>query len=111
MALMGAQSQWRGLRLNNFRIPALALLAVFASVQIADAWLTVVGIDRFGVAAEAKPVLALPIILFGPVAALIIAQLVAGFRAPAAVRLFRHGRVCVFHVLFLVLADAGSGSG
>src|SRR2546422_8127388 len=82
MALMSAQSQWRGLRLNNFRIPALALLAVFASVQIADAWLTVVGIDRFGVAAEANPMLALPIILFGPVAALIIAKLVAVVGAP-----------------------------
>src|SRR2546428_9269343 len=109
MALMGAQSQWRGLRLNNFRIPALALLAVFASVQIADAWLTVVGIDRFGVAAEANPMLALPIILFGPVAALIIAKLVAVVRAAALYRLFRPVLLAVVSLVYLCLANSPSG--
>ena len=106
MVPMGAQSQWRGLRLNNFRIPALALLAVFASVQIADAWLTVVGIDRFGVAAEANPMLALPIILFGPVAALIIAKLVAVVGAAALYRLSRHGLLAMLTLMYLCVAIA-----
>ena len=88
---MSAQSQSNtGFRLPNADTCALGLLALFAVVQIADAWLTAVGIDRFGVAAEANPLLALPIVLIGPVAALIMAKGAAVVGAAVLYRLSRH---------------------
>ena len=102
---MGAQIQ----RLVSLHIPksqtrALALLALFVSVQIADALLTAFGIDRFGVAAEANPMLALPVILFGPAAALTIAKGVAVGGAVVLYRLSRHLLLATLTVMYLFVA-------
>jgi len=77
---------------------------LFAVVQIADAWLTVVGIDRFGVAAEANPMLALPIVLFGPAAALIIAKGAAVVGAAVLYRLSRHVLLAALTVMYVCVA-------
>jgi hypothetical protein len=107
MAPMGAQSQSvAGSSLPNFRIPALALLALFASLQIADAWLTAVGIDRFGMAAEANPLLALPMSLVGPIAALTIAKVLSVGGAVALYRLSRHGLLAVLTLMYMFVAIA-----
>ena len=102
---MSAQSQ----SITSFRLPnsdtcALGLLVLFAVVQIADAWLTAVGIDRFGVAAEANPMLALPIVLFGPAAALIIAKGAAAVGAAVLYRLSRHVLLAALTVMYVCVA-------
>jgi hypothetical protein len=103
---MGAQSQLIGLRLPNFHPRALALLALFASVQIADAWLTAVGISRFGLGAEANPMLALPILLFGPVAALTVAKGAAVAGAVVLYRLSRHFLLAMLTLMYMFVAIA-----
>jgi hypothetical protein len=102
---MSAQSQ----SITSFRLPnadtcALGLLALFAVVQIGDAWLTAVGIDRFGVAAEANPMLALPIVLFGPAAALIIAKGAAAVGAAVLYRLSRHVLLASLTFMYVFVA-------
>ncbi len=102
---MGAQIQWLAdLRGPNSQTRALALLAVFVSVQIADASLTAFGINRFGVAAEANPMLAVPIIVFGPVAALIVAKGVAVGGAVMLYRLSRQLLLATLTVMYLFVA-------
>jgi hypothetical protein len=56
---------------------APTLLATFVALQIADGFLTLCGIDRFGTAAEANPLIALGFTVMGPGAALVVAKLVA----------------------------------
>ena len=102
---MAAQIQWlAGLQLPKSQTRALALLALFVSVQIADACLTAFGIDRFGVAAEANPMLALPVILLGPAAALTIAKGVAVGGAVVLYRLSRHLLLATLTVMYLFVA-------
>jgi hypothetical protein len=103
---MGAQIHWLvGLtRVPKSQTRALALLALFVGVQIADAWLTALGVGRFGVAAEANPMLALPIILFGPAAALTIAKGVAVGGAVVLHRLSRHSLLAVLTVMYVFVA-------
>ena len=93
-----------GFRLPKFQTRALALLALFVGVQIADACLTAFGIDRFGVAAEANPMLALPVILLGPAAALTIAKGVAVGGAVVLYRLSRHLLLATLTVMYLFVA-------
>jgi hypothetical protein len=83
---------------------ALALLALFAILQIADAWLTAAGIDRFGMAAEANPLLALPMALVGPAAALIIAKVAAIAGAAVLYRFSRHMLLAALTVTYLFVA-------
>lgn len=105
MCPMGTRIQWlAGFRLPNSRTYALALLALFVSVQIADAWLTAFGIDRFGVEAEANPLLAFGFILFGPAAALTIAKGTAVVGAMILYRLSRHLLLALLTVMYVFVA-------
>jgi hypothetical protein len=102
---MSARIQWLvGLRGQKSQTRALALLAVFVGVQIADGCLTAFGIGRFGVAAEANPMLALPIILFGPAAALTVAKGVAVGGAVVLYRLSRQVLLATLTVMYLFVA-------
>ena len=102
---MGAQIQWLvDLGGPKSQTRALALLALFVCVQIADASLTAFGINRFGAAAEANPMLALPIIAFGPVAALIVAKGVAVGGAVMLYRLSRQLLLAMLTVMYVVVA-------
>jgi hypothetical protein len=100
---MGAHIR-RLLHLQNFQTRPLMLLGVFVCVQIADAWLTASGIERFGMAAEANPLLALGLILFGPVSALTIAKGAAVGGAITLHRLSRHSLLAALTVLYLLVA-------
>ena len=102
---MRALSQSIALRLApNGNTRALGTLALFAVVQIADAWLTTVGIDRFGIGAEANPMLALPIVLFGPVTAMAIAKSVAVCGAALLYRFSRHSLLAMLTVMYMFVA-------
>jgi uncharacterized protein DUF5658 len=102
---MDAQSQVaNGFYLPSAKTRALALLALFAILQIADAWLTAAGIDRFGMAAEANPLLALPIALFGAATALAIAKGAAIGAAVVLHRLSRHGLLAALTVMYMFVA-------
>ena len=102
---MVASSQWYAtLRFPMSQTRALVLLALFAGVQIADALLTAFGIQRFGVGAEANPLLALPVVLFGPVAALVVAKSLAVFGAVVLYRLSRHSLLALLTVVYVFVA-------
>ena len=92
------------LRIQNSQTRAFALLALFVSVQIADAWLTVSGIDRFGLAAEANPVLALSVLVFGPAAALTVAKSVAVAGAVVLYRSSRHALLALLTLMYVYVA-------
>ena len=101
---MGAQiQQFVGFRLPNSQTHALPLLALFVSIQIADAFLTAVGIARFGVAAEGNPLLALHIAHLGPAAALSIAK---GVAVVGAVVLYRYTRYLMLALLTVMYVFA-----
>jgi len=105
MVGMSATSQFLArLRFPNARTRAIGLLALFALVQVADAWLTVVGVTRYGVAAEANPLLALPIVLLGPAAALTIAKSLAVFGATVLYRSSRHFLLAMLTLTYVVVA-------
>jgi hypothetical protein len=55
---------------TDSRARALAVLILFATTQLADAWLTRSGIARFGSVVEGNPLLALSLAHFGTVATL-----------------------------------------
>ena len=102
---MSATSQFFSrLRFPDGRTRALGLLAFFALVQVADAWLTVVGVNRYGVGAEANPMLALPMLLLGPAAALTIAKSLAVFGATVLYRLSRHFLLAMLTLTYVVVA-------
>jgi hypothetical protein len=67
------------------------VLAVFAVVQCADAWLTAIGIVRFGPAIEANPLLAYCVLTFGA-GAIVAAKLIA-IGCAAVLHLHAHGVV------------------
>jgi hypothetical protein len=104
---MDAQSQClTGFHLQDSKARALALLALFACLQIADAWMTAAGIDRYGLAAESNPLLAFGVALFGPAVVLTIAK---GLSVGAAVVLYRLSRLSLLALLtamYLVVAIA-----
>ena len=93
-----------GLRLRDSQTRALALVALFVSVQIADALLTVSGIDRFGVAAEANPMLATSVIVFGPAVSLMVAKSVAVCGALVLFRLSRHVLLALLTLMYVYAA-------
>jgi hypothetical protein len=102
---MGTQSQWLiGRHLQESRTRALGVLALFAAVQIADAWLTASGVTRFGMAAEGNPMLALPMSVFGPAATLTIAKGVAILGAVMLYRLSRHALLALLTVVYVFVA-------
>jgi hypothetical protein len=79
-----------------------ALLAGFVGVQVADGCLTAFGIDRFGLAAEANPLIALGLAVLGPAVALTIAKGVAVAGAVLLYRVGRHGLLAGITALYLV---------
>jgi hypothetical protein len=85
---------------------ALALLALFISVQIADATLTAVGIGRFGVEAEANPMLAFAFVVAGPAVSLTVAKGAAVFGALMLYRLQRHALLARLTMLYIGVAIA-----
>jgi hypothetical protein len=93
-----------GFRLPKSRAYTLSLLALFVCIQVADALLTAFGINRFGVGAEANPVLALGFVFVGPVAALAIAKSAAVAGAVALYRLSRHGLLAMLTMMYVVVA-------
>jgi len=102
---MCAQSQVvAGFSQSNAKTRALGLLALFVILQIADAWLTAAGIDRFGMAAEANPLLALPMALLGPAAALTIAKGAAIAGAVVLYRLSKHTLLATLTVMYMFVA-------
>lgn len=70
-------TSFRTERLPNSSTPALVPLMLFGALQIADAILTIAGVERFGPAAEANPLLASAMASFGPYATLAAAKAVA----------------------------------
>lgn len=80
------------------------LLTVFVGVQLADGVLTACGLDRFGTAAEANPLVALGITLFGPVAALVVAKLVAIGGALMLYHVGRYTLLAVSTAIYLLVA-------
>jgi hypothetical protein len=104
---MSAQSQViarGGLQDGNVR--ALALLGLFVVLQVADACLTTIGVGRFGLAAEANPIVALPMAVFGPVAALAVAKAASIGAASVLYRFSRHTLLAVLTVAYLFVAIA-----
>jgi hypothetical protein len=69
------------------------VLAAFAFVQCADAWMTAIGIARFGPAIEANPLLALCVSTFGA-GAIVAAKLIA-VACGTVLHLHAHGVVLV----------------
>ena len=95
--------------LARFRTPAnnaraLGVLALFVVAQIADAWLTAVGVGRFGIAAEANPMISLSILLFGPAAALIVAKGLAVVGAAVLYGLSRHKLLATLTAAYVFVA-------
>lgn len=93
----------------RFRLPAantraLGVLALFVAAQIADAWLTAAGVERFGIAAEANPMLSLSILVFGPAAALIVAKGLALAGATVLYRLSRHTLLATLTAAYVFVA-------
>jgi hypothetical protein len=81
------------------------VLAVFISVQCADAWLTAVGIARFGPAIEGNPILAFYVAVFGP-GAIVGAKLI-GVACGTVLHLFARPMVLVLltgaYIVFAVV--------
>jgi hypothetical protein len=102
---MSIQVQWfERLRRPKSRPYKLTLLAVFVCIQIADAWLTAFGIDRFGVGAEANPLIGLGFVLLGPAAALTVAKGAAVAGAVILYRLSRHGLLTLLTMMYVFVA-------
>jgi hypothetical protein len=105
MGLMSGRIQrFQDLRLPNSRTRALPLLALFVSVQVADACLTSFGIARFGMAAEGNPMLALGFVLFGPAASLTFAKGTAVIGAVLLYRFSRHFLIALLTVMYVFVA-------
>lgn len=88
-------------RVSGF--PAAILLA-FILVQCADAWLTAIGISRFGSAIEANPILAWYVSAFGAGVALAAAKLMAVGCAAALYIHACHRTLTALTVLYVVVA-------
>jgi uncharacterized protein DUF5658 len=81
-----------------------ALLALSVCVQIADGCLTAFGIDRFGMAAEANPLIALGFVVVGPTLALTFAKGVAIAGAVTLYRLSRHSTLAAITAMYVFVA-------
>ena len=102
---MGTQSQVAtAFNASNARTRALGVLAAFAILQIADACLTAAGVGRFGMAAEANPLLSLPMSLFGPAVALTLAKGAAIAGAVVLYRLSKHTLLATLTVTYMFVA-------
>ena len=94
---------------NHGRLPgsetrAIALLALFVSVQIADALLTSLGIARFGAGVEANPILRFWVTLFGSAAVLSVAKSSAVASATMLDRWSQYFVLALLTVLYVFVA-------
>jgi hypothetical protein len=80
------------------------LLATFVALQIADGVLTFCGIDRFGTAAEANPLIALGFTVVGPVVALVVAKAIAVASAGLLYHLSRYTLLAGLTMGYFVVA-------
>jgi hypothetical protein len=120
MARMGATDWGRGWRprsgalaraivsccsrpLPGTATPAVVTLALFVGVQIADASLTAVGVSRFGVSAEANPLVAFYIGSLGLVRGLIVAKAIA-LAAGAMLHAYARHLIVVLLTVLVVFA-------
>jgi hypothetical protein len=102
---MRTQSQVvAGSELTNAKTRALALLGLFVILQLADAWLTSAGVERFGLGAEANPLLAIPMAMFGAATALAIAKGAAIAGAVVLYRLSRHTLLATLTFTYMFVA-------
>ena len=69
---------------------AISAVALFVAVQIADAFLTVAGVSRFGMAMEGNPVLLRSMMILGPGATLFGAKSIAVLCGGILYRCERH---------------------
>ena len=69
---------------------AISSVALFVAVQVADAFLTVAGVARFGLAIEGNPVLLRSMMLLGPNTTLWGAKFIAVLCAAVLYRCERH---------------------
>jgi hypothetical protein len=81
-----------------------AILLAFVLVQCADAWLTAIGISRFGSAIEANPILAWYVSAFGAGVALGAAKLMAVGCAFALYFHAFHRTLTALTLLYVVVA-------
>lgn len=81
-----------------------AMLLVFVLVQCADAWLTAIGIGRFGSAIEANPILAWYVAAFGAGVALGAAKLIAVGCAGALYVQAWHRTLTALTLLYVLVA-------
>lgn len=88
-------------RASGFRA---AILLAFVLVQCADAWLTAIGIGRFGIAIEANPILGWYVGAFGAGIALGAAKLMAVGCAGALYAQACHRTLTALTLLYVVVA-------
>ena len=79
-------------------------LFVFVAVQCTDGWLTAIGIDRFGSAIEANPILAWYVTAFGAGIALVSAKAIAIGCAAALYAQAWHRTLAALTLLYLIFA-------
>ena len=88
-------------RAAGFGVPTLF---AFVAVQCIDAWLTAIGIDRFGSTVEANPILAWYVTAFGASIALVSAKVIAVGCAAALYAQARHRTLAALTLLYLIVA-------
>lgn len=79
-------------------------LFVFVAVQCTDAWLTAIGINRFGSTVEANPILAWYVTTFGAGIALVSAKVIAIGCAAALYAQAWHRTLAALTLLYLIVA-------
>jgi hypothetical protein len=79
-------------------------LFAFVAVQCADAWLTAIGIARFGATVEANPILAWYMTTFGTGITLVSAKVIAIGCAAALHAHARHRTLAALTLLYLIVA-------
>ena len=77
MAVRRSLASLASATLPGSRTRSIAVVALFVAIQIADGVLTLEGVTRFGPGAEANPVLAASILMFGLGAAVLSAKIAA----------------------------------
>jgi hypothetical protein len=81
--------------------PAITPVALFVVVQVADAFLTVAGVGRFGMSMEGNPVLLRSMMLLGPGATLLGAKFVALMCGAVLYRCERHLVLAVLTIVYV----------
>jgi hypothetical protein len=80
---------------------AISPVALFVAVQIADAFLTVAGVSRFGMAMEGNPVLLRSMMLLGPSTTLLGAKSIAVLCGGILYRCERHLILALLTIVYV----------